>query len=91
LPPHPSPTLALAALHADAGRTIFYGLVIAVPMAILSGPVFTAFVMRFLSVTPGEGMFQPGAFTAGSDPSRQARPVPAFGLLLTTVLLPPCS
>jgi GntP family gluconate:H+ symporter len=89
LPPHPSPTLALAALHADAGRTIFYGLVIAVPMAILLGPVFTAFVMRFLSVTPGEGMFQPGAFTAGSDPSRQARPVPAFGLVLTTVLLPP--
>ncbi|AMH43834.1 MULTISPECIES: GntT/GntP/DsdX family permease [Burkholderiaceae] len=87
LPPHPSPTLALAALHADAGRTIFYGLVIAVPMAILSGPVFTAFAMRFLPVTPGEGMFNPGA--AAADVSREARPVPPFGLVLATVLLPP--
>jgi GntP family gluconate:H+ symporter len=89
LPPHPSPTLALAALHADAGRTIFFGLVIAVPMAILSGPVFTAFVMRFLPVTPGEGMFQPGASATGSDASQQARSVPPFSLVLATVLLPP--
>jgi GntP family gluconate:H+ symporter len=63
LPPHPSPTLALAALHADAGRTIFYGLIVAVPMAILSGPVFTAFVMRFLPVTPGDALFAPAPVT----------------------------
>lgn len=87
LPPHPSPTLALAALHADAGRTIFYGLLIAIPMAILSGPVFTAFVMRFLPVTPGEGMFNPGA--AAADIEKKTRPVPPFGLVLATVLLPP--
>jgi GntP family gluconate:H+ symporter len=85
LPPHPSPTLALAALHADAGRTIFYGLIIAVPMAILSGPLFTAFAMRFLPVTPAEGMFNP----AVHDDNREARPVPPLSLVLVTVLLPP--
>ncbi|SAK94888.1 gluconate transporter [Caballeronia pedi] len=85
LPPHPSPTLALAALHADAGRTIFYGLIVAVPMAILSGPVFTAFVMRFLPVTPGDALFGPAA----AAETKQARPVPPLGLVLITVLLPP--
>jgi gluconate:H+ symporter, GntP family len=84
LPPHPSPTLALAALHADAGRTIFYGLLVAVPMAILSGPLFTAFVMRFLPVTPGEGLYQPAV--ADNKPERKTPPLP---LVLITVLLPP--
>jgi gluconate:H+ symporter, GntP family len=83
LPPHPSPTLALAALHADAGRTIFYGLLVAVPMAILSGPLFTAFVMRFLPVTPGEGLYQPAA---ADKADRQS---PPLVLVLITVLLPP--
>lgn len=87
LPPHPSPTLALASLHADAGRTIFYGFVIALPMAILSGPLFTAFAMRFLPVTPGEGMFTPRAATPA--PAAEARPTPSFKLVLLTVLLPP--
>ncbi|SEE91900.1 gluconate:H+ symporter, GntP family [Burkholderia sp. WP9] len=85
LPPHPSPTLALAALHADAGRTIFYGLVIAIPMAILSGPLFTKFALRLLPAKTGEGMFTPASAHAASV----ARPVPPFGLVLITVLLPP--
>jgi gluconate:H+ symporter, GntP family len=85
LPPHPSPTLALAALHADAGRTIFYGLLVAIPMAILSGPLFTAFVMRFLPVTPGEGLYQPAA----ADANKTERRSPPLALVLITVLLPP--
>jgi gluconate:H+ symporter, GntP family len=85
LPPHPSPTLALAALHADAGRTIFYGLLVAIPMAILSGPLFTAFVMRFLPVTPGEGLYQP----ANADANKSERRSPPLALVLITVLLPP--
>jgi gluconate:H+ symporter, GntP family len=84
LPPHPSPTLALAALHADAGRTIFYGLLVAIPMAILSGPLFTAFVMRFLPVTPGEGLYSPAV--ADNKTDRQS---PPLVLVLVTVLLPP--
>jgi GntP family gluconate:H+ symporter len=85
LPPHPSPTLALAALHADAGRTIFFGLIVAVPMAILSGPLFTAFVMRFLPVTPGEGLYSPAA----ADDKKAGRATPPLALVLITVLLPP--
>jgi gluconate:H+ symporter, GntP family len=87
LPPHPSPTLALAALHADAGRTIFYGLLVAVPMAILSGPLFTAFVMRFLPVTPGEGLYSPASAEAHGD--QRERAAPPLALVLVTVLLPP--
>jgi gluconate:H+ symporter, GntP family len=41
IPPHPGPMAALAALHADAGRTILFGLLIGAPTAILAGLVFS--------------------------------------------------
>lgn len=41
LPPHPSPTALVAQLHADMGKTLFYGLFIAIPTVILAGPVFS--------------------------------------------------
>jgi gluconate transporter len=40
LPPHPSPTALVAAVHADLGTTLLYGLVVAIPTLILAGPVF---------------------------------------------------
>src|SRR5205807_10664348 len=41
IPPHPGPMAALAALHADAGRTILFGLLVGAPTAILAGFVFS--------------------------------------------------
>src|SRR6266571_3272669 len=41
IPPHPGPMAALAALHADAGRTILFGLLIGPPTAILAGLAFS--------------------------------------------------
>lgn len=40
LPPHPSPVALVAAVHADMGTTLLYGLIVAIPTLILSGPVF---------------------------------------------------
>lgn len=40
LPPHPGPIAVAAIFHADIGKTLLYGLIIAVPTAILAGPVF---------------------------------------------------
>ncbi|NED00625.1 permease DsdX, partial [Streptomyces sp. SID6648] len=41
LPPHPSPTLAVSAYGANTGLTILWGLVIGIPMAVLTGPLLT--------------------------------------------------
>jgi len=49
VPPHPGPLIAIAALHANLGRTLAYGLLVAVPTAILAGPVFATFAARNVS------------------------------------------
>ncbi|MFA9216843.1 MAG: gluconate:H+ symporter [Sphingomonadaceae bacterium] len=40
LPPHPSPTALAGQFHADIGRTLLLGIVVAIPTLIISGPVF---------------------------------------------------
>jgi len=52
LPPHPSPVALVAAIHADMGTTLLYGIVVAVPTLILAGPVF-AMSLRRIQATPG--------------------------------------
>jgi len=94
--PHPAPTLAMVAYHADAGMTIFYGLIVGIPMAILSGPLFSSFLMRWFPVTAGNfasegqgGESHLGAtagIAAGVDPLRRS---PSLLLVITAVLLPP--
>ena len=39
LPPHPSPVALVNAFKADMGKTLIYGLIIAVPVVVLAGPI----------------------------------------------------
>ncbi|MGA2407754.1 MAG: gluconate:H+ symporter [Bacteroidales bacterium] len=39
LPPHPSPVILVNAFNADLGKTLIYGLIIAIPAIIIAGPV----------------------------------------------------
>lgn len=39
LPPHPGPVVLVNAFHADMGKTLIYGLVIAIPAVIIAGPL----------------------------------------------------
>lgn len=39
LPPHPGPVVLVNAFHADMGKTLMYGLVIAIPAVIIAGPL----------------------------------------------------
>ncbi|HSC37087.1 MAG TPA: SLC13 family permease, partial [Chitinophagaceae bacterium] len=39
LPPHPSPTGLITQYKADMGKTLFYGLLIAIPAIIIAGPL----------------------------------------------------
>jgi Gnt-I system high-affinity gluconate transporter len=39
LPPHPSPVILVNAFHADLGKTLIYGLIIAIPAMVVAGPL----------------------------------------------------
>jgi Gnt-I system high-affinity gluconate transporter len=41
LPPHPAPTAIVATFHADFGKTLVYGIIVAIPAIIISGPVLS--------------------------------------------------
>ena len=53
VPPHPGPLAAIERLGADTGRTLFYSLIVGLPVAIVSGPFFARFISR--RVTVGRG------------------------------------
>jgi GntP family gluconate:H+ symporter len=97
LPPHPGPLVAIAALEADLGLTLAFGLVIAIPTVIIAGPVFGTFISRFVHVvgpatvrtmrvpsTPGT--LSPGF--AGVGAAVAVRQAPAFWPTVLTMLLP---
>jgi GntP family gluconate:H+ symporter len=44
VPPHPGPLVAIDALGADLGRTLLFGLIVAVPTVIVAGPMFGNFI-----------------------------------------------
>lgn len=46
VPPHPGPLLAVNALGADLGRTMIYGILIAIPTAALAGPALAMLTAR---------------------------------------------
>ncbi|MDR3438300.1 gluconate:H+ symporter [Telmatospirillum sp.] len=87
--PHPSPTLALAVFHADAGRTILYGFMLAIPIAILTGPMLTPWVMRWFPKPLDVAGSPIMAAAARNDAADSKRRSPALPLVLLTVLLPP--
>ena len=77
VPPHPGPLLAVEALGANLGLTMLYGVLIAIPIAVLAGPVLARIV------TPGIRLTEPVL----SDPVIDLVP-PSHGRALFIVLLP---
>src|SRR6478736_4394865 len=57
LPPHPSPTALVAQFHADMGKTLLYGTMVAIPTIILAGPLFSS-TLKNIKSQPLE-TFQP--------------------------------
>jgi GntP family gluconate:H+ symporter len=52
VPPHPGPMVAIDALKADMGGTLLLGLILSVPVAIVSGPLFTYWIAPRASASP---------------------------------------
>lgn len=80
LPPHPGPVAIASYFHADLGRTLVLGLVLALPIAALAGPLFARTLTRI-----------PVALSPEREKALHAtanRPLPAQGLSFFIALLP---
>ena len=49
LPPHPAPSALVVIFHANMGKTLVYGLILAVPAIIIAGPLFSRTVKNIKS------------------------------------------
>jgi gluconate transporter len=78
LPPHPSATALVVAVHADMGKTLLYGLAVAIPTLIIAGPVF-AMSLRHIRAEPAP-MFR--------DAQPVEAPMPGTFNSFATALLP---
>lgn len=79
LPPHPSPTAIAEQLNADIGKTLLYGLVVAVPSIVIAGPLFGKTLKRYVAHPP-TGL--------ASDEPPLAKKLPGIGISLFASLLP---
>ncbi|MEH7118418.1 gluconate:H+ symporter [Neobacillus vireti] len=52
VPPHPGPLVAITEFKANLGITMVYGLICAIPAAILAGPVYGKFIAPRMTVRP---------------------------------------
>ena len=55
LPPHPGPTAIAVLFKADMGKTLLYGIIIAIPAILLAGVVFPEFLKKIVA-NPPEGL-----------------------------------
>lgn len=81
VPPHPGPIAALERIGADPGRTLFYSLILALPLSIISGPFFAKYICRRVAVEPGAIAEE---FTDVTLPAR----TPGLGVTLVAMLMP---
>ncbi len=90
LPPHPSPSALVAQFHADMGRTLLLGIVVAIPTVIIAGPLFAKTLRRINSPLPTT--FQPNEMPEGRMPgltnSVLSSMLPVILIALTTIVSP---
>ena len=82
VPPHPGPLLAIGIFNADIGKTIFYGLIVAFPTAIIAGPIFGKWIAKHIPGNPSKDLMDQIAKESTNEN------LPSFAITLVTILLP---
>ncbi|WP_348823652.1 gluconate:H+ symporter [Flavobacterium aestuarii] len=79
LPPHPGPTAIAVIFKANIGKTLLYGLIVAIPSLLAAGIVFPEFIKK-INAFPPKGLFESSTFTEAEMPS--------FKISIVTALVP---
>jgi Gnt-I system high-affinity gluconate transporter len=82
LPPHPGPVVLVNALHADMGKTLIYGLFMAIPAVILAGPYLGRY-LQHIQVTDNPMFGNANAVNLKELP----KALPSFLIALMPVIL----
>jgi len=83
VPPHPAPAAAAATLGADLGKTIVYGILVSIPMAVVGGIFYGTRIARRIFV-PVPAI----AETLASKNDKTDIPPPRVSLVIAVLLLP---
>ena len=85
LPPHPSPVALVAMLHADMGKSLIMGIVVAIPAVILAGPVFSK-TLKNIKTGPLK-LFDAGKLENKSNQNNPSQTNSFFSAILPVLLL----
>ncbi|MDO5978098.1 gluconate:H+ symporter [Flavivirga spongiicola] len=83
LPPHPAPTAIASMFKADIGKTLLYGILIAIPAIIVAGPLF-ARTIKNVKATPLKEFYNPIVLEDNEMPSMS---ISVFSALLPVILI----
>ena len=79
LPPHPAPTAISSMFNADIGKTLLYGIIVAIPSIIIAGPLFSR-TIKNINATPLKEFYNPVIL--------KDEEMPGMGVSIFTALLP---
>jgi Gnt-I system high-affinity gluconate transporter len=83
LPPHPAPTGIATIFNASIGKTLLYGIIVAIPAIILGGPLL-ARTIKNIKATPLKEFFNPVVLKEEEMPSMA---ISVFTALLPVILI----
>jgi gluconate:H+ symporter, GntP family len=83
IPPHPGPLVAINALHADLGTTLLFGVIVAIPTAIIGGPLYGTWISKRVHPHPPENLAEQYTVT-----QREEGTLPSVLTTLSVILLP---
>lgn len=85
LPPHPGPVVIAKELKADLGQVLLFGIIIAIPVTIIAGPIFNKMAQKIIpSAYTREGDIS----SLGSQKTFKESEMPGFGISILTAILP---
>ncbi|WP_437369603.1 gluconate:H+ symporter [Maribacter litoralis] len=79
LPPHPAPTALASMFNADIGKTLLYGIIVAIPAIIVAGPIFSR-TLKNINATPLKEFLNPVVL--------KEEEMPSMGNSIISALLP---
>lgn len=79
LPPHPAPTAIVGMFKADFGKTLIYGIIVAIPAIVVAGPLLSR-TFRNIAASPMKELVNPVLLEESE--------MPGSGVSIFTALLP---
>lgn len=85
LPPHPGPVVIAKELKANIGEVLLYGMIIAIPVTLIAGPIFNRFAQKMV---PTAYTREGDISSLGTQKEFKEEEMPGFGISLLTAILP---